>query len=103
MGRRTRLPRKEQILVTDRNAGAVCLLNFSEDVQTLSVSHVISGDYIEHLLGRLYFTDDIIVVKDRTSIDMNSGEVKLIKVEENYVRKSFGYRLNDNVNFPFGL
>ena len=105
LGSRTGLPRKEQILVTNRNAGAVCLLNLSEDVQTLWVNHVISGNDIEHLIDRLYFTDDIIVVTDRTSIDMNSGEVKVIKVEENDARKSFGYRLNDNdnVKFPFGL
>ena len=43
LGSRTGLPRKEQILVTDRNAGALCLLNLSGDVQTLSVTHVISG------------------------------------------------------------
>ena len=34
---------------------------------------------------------------------MNSGEVKVIKVEENDARESFGYRLSDNVKFPFGL
>ena len=34
---------------------------------------------------------------------MNSNEVKVIKVEENDGRKSCGYRLNDNVKFPFGL
>ena len=34
---------------------------------------------------------------------MNSGEVKVIKVEENDARKSFGYLLNDNVKFPLGL
>ena len=54
----------------------------------LSVSHVISGNDIEHLIDRLYFTDDIIVVTDRTSIDTHSGEVKVIEVEENDVRKS---------------
>ena len=65
----------------------------------LSVSHEISGTDIEHLTDRLYFTDDIIVFTDRTSIDMNSGEVKTIKVEENDARKSFGYRVNDNGKF----
>ena len=78
-------------------------LNLSEDVQTLSVSHVMPGNNIEHLMDRLYFTDNIIVVTDRTSIDLNSGEVKIIKVEENDTRKLFGYRLNDNVKFPSGL
>ena len=65
---RTALPRKEQILVTDPNAGLVCLLNLSEDVQTLSVSHVISGNNIEYYIDCLYFTDNIIVATDRTSI-----------------------------------
>ena len=54
---------------------------------------MMSGDDIEHLIDRSYFTDDIIVVTDRTSIEMNSGEVKVIKVEENDAKKSFGYRL----------
>ena len=62
-----------------------------------------SGNDIEHLIGRLSFPCDIIVVTDRTSIDMKSGEVKVIKVEENDARKSFGYRLNDNIKFPFIL
>ena len=43
------------------------------------------------------------VATDRTSIDMNSGEVKVIKVEENDARKPFACRVNDNVKFPFGL
>ena len=34
---------------------------------------------------------------------MNSGEVKVIKVGESDARKSFGYCLNDNVKYPFGL
>ena len=46
----TDLPRKNQILVTDPNAGIVCLLNLSEDVQTLSVSHVMSSNNTEHLI-----------------------------------------------------
>ena len=92
------MPRKEQILVTDPNAGGVvCLSNLSEDVQTLSVNHVISGNDIQHLIDRLYFTDNITVVTDRTSIDMNSGEMKVITEEENDARNSVGYRLNDNV------
>ena len=62
-----------------------------------------SGNDIEHLIDRLYFIDDIFVVIDRTLIDMNSGEVKTINVEENDARKSFGYCLNYNVNFLFGL
>ena len=57
----------------------LCLLKLSEDVQTLSVSHVISGNDIERFIDGLYFTDDI-VVTDRTLIDVNSGEVKIIKV-----------------------
>ena len=57
------------------------------------MSHVISGNDIENLIQRLYFTDNIFVVTDRTSIDMNSGEVKVIKVKENDRRKSFGNRL----------
>ena len=69
----------------------------------LSVSHVLSSSDIAHLINRLYFTDNIIVVTDRTSINMDSGEVKVIKVEENDKRKPFGYCLNDNVKFPFGL
>ena len=83
-----------------------CCMSFkslSENVQTLSVSNVISGKDIEHLKDRLYFTDDIIVVTGRTSIDMNSSEMKVIKVEENDARKSLGYRLNDNVNFSSSL
>ena len=48
----------------------------------------------------LYFIDDIIAVTDRTSQDMNSCEVKVIKVEENDAKK---YRLNDNAKFPFDL
>ena len=103
LGSLTVLLWKEHILLTDQNAGAVCLLNLSEDVQTLSVSCVISGNDTEHLMDRLPCSCDIIAVTDRTSIDMNSGEVKVIKVEENDGRKSFGYRLNDNVKFPFGL
>ena len=91
--------RKEQVLATYPNAGAVCLLNLCEDVQTLSVSHVISGDEIEHLIDRLDFTDNIIAVTDRTSIDMKSCEVQVIKVEEYDARKSFGYPLND-IRFP---
>ena len=67
------------------------------------MSHVISGNDIEHLIDRLYFTDGITVITDRTSIDMNSGEVRTIKVEENDAGKSFRYCLNDNVKFPFGL
>ena len=51
------------------------------------MSHVISGNDSGHLIDCLYFTDDIIVVTDRTSIDMNSGEVKVIKVEENDAKK----------------
>ena len=66
----------------------------------LSVSDVISGNDI---MDRLYFTDDIIVVTDRTSIDMNSGGVKVIKVKENDAKKSSGYRSNNDVKFPFGL
>ena len=58
----------------------------------LSVSHVISGNDTENLIDRLYFTDSTTVVTDRTSIDMNSGDVKVIKVEHNDGRKSFGYR-----------
>ena len=54
----------------------------------LSVSHVISGNDIEHLIDHLYFTDNIIVATDRTSIDMNGGKVKVIKVEKNDARKS---------------
>ena len=34
---------------------------------------------------------------------MNSVEAKVIKVEENDAKKSFGYRLNDSVKFLFGL
>ena len=59
------------------------------------MSYVISGDEIEHLIDRLDFTDNIIVATDRTSIDMNSGEVQVIKVEENDARNPSGYRLND--------
>ena len=58
----------------------------------LPVSHVISGNDTENLIDRLYFTDSTTVVTDRTSIDMNSGDVKVIKVEHNDGRKSFGYR-----------
>ena len=96
------MPKKEQILVTDTKEVAVCLLNLSEDVQTLSMSHVISGNYLEHLIDRFYFTDNIIVANG-TSEDMNSGDVKVMKVEENDTRKSFGYLLDDNVKFPFCL
>ena len=64
------------------------------------MSHAISGNDIEHIIDTLCFTDNIIVVPDRTSIDMNSGEVKIIKVEENDARKPFRYRLNDNVKCP---
>ena len=53
------------------------------------MSHVISGNDIEHLNDHLSFTDDIIVVTDSTLIDMNSGEVKVIKVEENDSIMSF--------------
>ena len=84
------MPREEQTLVTDPNAGVRCLLDLSENVQTLSVSHVISGNDTENLIDRLYFTDSTTVVTDRTSIDMNSGEVKVIKVEDNDGRKSLG-------------
>ena len=59
------------------------------------MSHVIPGSDIENLIDRLYFSDNVTVVTDRTSIDMNSGEVKVIEVEGNDGRKSFGYRLND--------
>ena len=90
--------RKEQIHVTDPNAGVVCLLNLSEDVQTISVSHVISRNDMENLIDRLYFTDKITVVTDRTSIDMNSGDLKVITVEEN---DAFKYCLSDNAKFPF--
>ena len=103
MGSRAGLPRKEQILVTHLNAGAVCLLNLSEDAQFLSVSHVIFGNAIEHLIDRLHFTVDIIIVTDRTSMHMDSGEVKVIQVEKNDMKKSFGYLLNDNVKSRFGL
>ena len=96
------MPRKELILVTNPNAGVVCLLNLFENVQSLSVIHVMSGNNIEHLIDRLYFTDNIVVVTDGTSIDLNSGDVKVIEIEEN-ARKSLGYHLNGNVNFPFGL
>ena len=34
---------------------------------------------------------------------MNSGEVKVIKVEENDARKLFGFSLNDNIEFSFCL
>ena len=68
----------------------------------LSVSHVISGNDIENLIDRL-FTDKITAVTGRTSIDMNNGEVKVIKVEENDGKKSFGYRSNDNLKFPIDL
>ena len=64
------------------------------------MSHVISGNDTEHLINCLYFTDNIIVVTDRTSLDMNSGEVKVIKFEESDTRKSFGYRFSDNIKFP---
>ena len=87
----------------ENGPGAVYLLNLSEDVQTLSVSHVIFCNDIQHLIDGLYFTDDIIASTDRTSIDMNIGEVKVIKVEENDARKSSGCRLNGNVKFPFGF
>ena len=66
------------------------------------MSHIISVNEIEHLIDHLYSTDNIIVA-DRTSKCMNSGKVKVINVEENDARKSFGYRLNDNVKFPFRL
>ena len=49
-------------------------------------------------MGHSYFTDNIIVVADRTSVDLNSGKVKVIEVEENDARKSFRY-----VKFSFGL
>ena len=61
---------------------ALWVLNLPNDVQTLSVSRVISGNDIDHLIYRLYFT---------------------IKAEENDTRKSYGYSLNDNVKFPFDL
>ena len=83
------LSRKEQVVVTCSNAGVVCLFNFSENVHTLSVSHVIPGNDIEHPIDCIYFTDGIIAVADRTSKDMTSCEVKVIKVEENGTRKSF--------------
>ena len=67
---RTDLPKIEQILVKDPNAGVVSLLNFSEDVNTLSVSPVISGNDIEHHIYCLYFTDNIIVT-DWMPTDMN--------------------------------
>ena len=41
-----------------------------------------SFNNIEHLIDRLHFTDDIIVVIDSTSIDMNSGEMKVIKLKK---------------------
>ena len=64
------------------------------------MSHVyISGNDIERLIDRLYFTVDIIVVTNRTSIHLNSGEVTKIKVGKNDAIKSFGCRLNDNVKF----
>ena len=87
------MPRKEQIPVSDPNTGIVCHLNLSKDVQTLSVSHGISGKHIEHPIVYLYFIDNIIIVTGRTSIDMESGEVKVIKVEENKARKSFRFGL----------
>ena len=51
------------------------------------MSHVISDNDIEHFIYRLYFTDDIIVVANRTSKDLNNAEVKIIKVKENDARK----------------
>ena len=66
---RTGLPRIEQILVTDTKAGVIRLLNLSEDVQTLSMTHAISGNDIDHLIDRLYFTHNVIVITDRTSIE----------------------------------
>ena len=54
-------------------------------------------------IERLYVTDSIIVVTDRTSIELNIGGVKVRKIEENDARKLSGYHLNDNVKFPFGL
>ena len=67
------------------------------------MNHVISGNDIEHLIDHLYFTDNVKLLLLRTFIDMNSGEVKTIKVGENNARKSFRYRLNNNVKFPLGL
>ena len=62
---------------------------------------MISGNDIEHLIDGLFFTDRIIVVTDRTSIELTSGEVKVKKKgEENDARNSFGYRLNDNLKSP---
>ena len=37
---------------------------------------------IVHLMNRLYFTDNIIVAKDTTSVYMNGGEVKVVRVEK---------------------
>ena len=44
--------------------------------------YIISGNDIERLIDRLYFTVDIIVVTNRASIHLNSGEVTKIKVEK---------------------
>ena len=52
----------------------------------LLVSHVTYGNDIEQLFDRLYFTDDV-AATERASIDMNSGEMKVMKVEENNERK----------------
>ena len=67
------------------------------------MGHVISGNGIEHRTDCLYFAHHIIVVTDRNSVDMNSGDMEVIKVEENDARKSFGYHLNENVKFQFAL
>ena len=75
----TDLPRKEQLLVTDPNAGISCLLSLPEDVRTLSVSHVISGNDIKHLTDHLHFTDNIKFVTDKALIDMNNGNVNTTK------------------------
>ena len=48
------------------------------------MSCVIFGNDIEHPVDGLHFTDNIIVVTDRTLVDTNIGRLKRM-IQENYL------------------
>ena len=73
----------------------------SDDIQILTVNRVIRGTDIKHPLDCLYFTDNTIFILDSRSLDMLSSKVKVIIVDENNARKTFGFGDDDNMKFSF--